>query len=155
MGGLLGIPHYSKLEFIFLTFTSVGFFLTWVYDPVISFVTVLTILTGTVYLLICLFYAVFARQNKVVFTIPFLVNLVLLIWRSVRFVIQIFLGLFKSKSFLPTEIFSKVPGPNVPRHSRSLRSSRSPPQSPLTPRDETQSRAMPTNHSEAPTDPTV
>ena len=155
MGGLLGIPHYSKLEFIFLTFTSVGFFLTWVYDPVISFVTVLTILTGTVYLLICLFYAVFARQNKVVFTIPFLVNLVLLIWRSVRFVIQIFLGLFKSKSFLPTEIFSKVPGPNVPPHSRSLRSCRSPPQFPLTPRDETQGRAMPTNHSEAPTDPTV
>merc|ERR1719410_514781 len=49
MGGLLGIPHYSKVEFIFLTFTSVGFFLTWVYDPLISFVTVLTILTGTVY----------------------------------------------------------------------------------------------------------
>merc|ERR1719411_665142 len=85
MGGLLGIPHYSKLEFIFLTFTSVGFFLTWVYDPVISFVTVLTILTGTVYLLICLFYAVFARQNKLVFSLPCLVNLALLIWRSVRF----------------------------------------------------------------------
>ena len=86
MGGLLGIPHYSKLEFIMLTFTSVGFFLTWAYDPLISFVTVLTILTGTVYLLICVFYAAFARQNKVVFTIPFLVNLALLIWRSIRLV---------------------------------------------------------------------
>ena len=99
MGGLLGIPHYSKLEFIFLTFTSVGFFLTWVYDPLISFITVLTILTGTVYLLICVFYADFARQNKVAFGIPFLVNLALLIWRSVRLVdgrffrtIQILLG---------------------------------------------------------------
>ena len=86
MGGLLGIPHYSKLEFIFLTFTSVGFFLTWAYDPLISFITVLTILTGTVYLLICVFYADFARQNKVAFGIPFLVNLALLIWRSVRLV---------------------------------------------------------------------
>ena len=86
MGGLLGIPHYSKLEFIFLSFTSVGFFLTWVYDPLISFVTVLTILTGTVYLLICVFYGFFAKQNKLVFAIPFLVNLALLIWRSVRFV---------------------------------------------------------------------
>merc|ERR1711997_1262918 len=76
MGGLLGIPHYSKLEFIFLT---------WVYDPLISFITVLTILTGTVYLLICVFYADFARQNKVAFIIPFLLNLALLIWRSVRF----------------------------------------------------------------------
>merc|ERR1712183_938536 len=81
MGGLLGIPHYSKLEFIFLTFTRV-------YDPLISFITVLTILTGTVYLLICVFYADFARQNKVAFIIPFLLNLALLIWRSVRFLDQ-------------------------------------------------------------------
>ena len=86
MGGLLGIPHYSKVEFIFLTFTSVGFFLTWVYEPLISFVTVLTILTGTVYLLICVFYGIFAKQNMLVFSIPCLVNLALLIWRSVRFV---------------------------------------------------------------------
>ena len=150
MGGLLGIPHYSKLEFVFLTFTSVGFFLTWVYDPVVSFVTVLTILTGTVYLLICLFYAVFARQNKLVFTIPFLVNLALLIWRSVRFVdekrIQIFSRLSK---------YFQVPGPDISRGSRCVWRCRPPPQSPLIPADETQSRALPANHREVTSDPEV
>merc|ERR1712062_298321 len=44
MGGLLGIPHYSKLEFVFLLFTSAGFWLTWVHDPEVILVTVLGIL---------------------------------------------------------------------------------------------------------------
>ena len=84
MGGLLGIPHYSKLEFVFLLFTSAGFWLTWVHDPEVILVTVLGILTGAIYMLVCVFYAIYARQNKVVFLIPCFVNLALLIWRSVR-----------------------------------------------------------------------
>ena len=85
MGGLLGIPHYSKLEFVLLMFTSLGFWLTWVLQPEAVLVSVLGILTGTVYMLVCVFYAVYARQNRVAFLIPFLVNLALLIWRSVRY----------------------------------------------------------------------
>ena len=85
MGGLLGIPHYSKLEFLMLLFTSLGFWLTWVLEPEAVLVSALGILTGTVYMLVCVFYAIYARQNKVVFLIPCLVNLALLIWRSVRY----------------------------------------------------------------------
>lgn len=86
MGGLLGIPHYSKLEFPILMFTSIGgFFLTWVYDPDVSFVTVLGILTGTIYMVICTFYAIFARQPKIFFIIACLINLSLLVWRCIRY----------------------------------------------------------------------
>ena len=85
MGGLLGIPHYSKLEAPILLFTSIGFVLTWFYDPVISFVSVLGILTGTVYMFICVIYAYFAKQAKMPFLITCLVDLGLLIWRCVRF----------------------------------------------------------------------
>ena len=85
MGGLLGIPHYSKLEFVLLLFTSLGFWLTWVVQPEAVLVSVLGILTGTTYMLVCVFYAIYARQNKVVFLVPCLVNLALLIWRSVRY----------------------------------------------------------------------
>ena len=88
MGGLLGIPHYSKLEFVLLLFTSLGFWLTWALQPEAVLVSVLGILTGTVYMLVCVFYAIYARQNKVMFLIPFLVNLALLIWRSVRYVLD-------------------------------------------------------------------
>ena len=84
MGGLLGIPHYSKLEFVLLLFTSLGFWLTWVLQPEAVLVSVLGILTGTVYMLVCLIYAIYARQNKVAFLVPCVVNLALLIWRSVR-----------------------------------------------------------------------
>ena len=87
MGGLLGIPHYSKLEFVLLLFTSLGFWMTWVLQPEAVLVSVLGILTGTVYMLVCVFYSIYARQNKVMFLIPFLVNLALLIWRSVRYVL--------------------------------------------------------------------
>ena len=85
MGGLLGIPHYSKLEFVLLLFTSLGFWLSWVLEPETVLVSVLGILTGTVYMLVCVFYSIYARQNKVMFLIPFLVNLALLIWRSIRY----------------------------------------------------------------------
>ena len=85
MGGLLGIPHYSKLEFVLLLFTSLGFWLTWVAQPEAVLVSVLGILTGTTYMLVCVFYAIYARQNKVVFLVPCLVNLALLIWRSIRY----------------------------------------------------------------------
>ena len=85
MGGLLGIPHYSKLEAVVLFFASIGFFLTWSHNPTISFVSVLGILAGAVYMLICVFYGIFARQPPAVFAAPFLVNLGLLIWRAVRF----------------------------------------------------------------------
>ena len=51
----------------------------------ISLVSVLGIMTGAVYLLICIFYGVFARQNILFFVIPFLFNLALLVWRAVRF----------------------------------------------------------------------
>ena len=47
MGGLLGIPHYSKLEFILLALTSAGLFLAWARDPALGLVTVLGLLTGS------------------------------------------------------------------------------------------------------------
>ena len=56
MGGLLGIPHYSKLEFILLAFTSTGLFLAWAQDPALGLVTVLGLLTGTLYMLVCTVY---------------------------------------------------------------------------------------------------
>ena len=120
MGGLLGIPHYSKLEFVLLMFTSLGFWLTWVLQPEAVLVSVLGILTGTVYMLVCVFYAVYARQNKVAFLIPFLVNLALLIWRSVRY--DKLAGQFITplSSTLPSRL--KVSGPRVSCRCWSLRS---------------------------------
>ena len=53
MGGLLGIPHYSKLEFILLALTSAGLFLAWARDPALGLVTVLGLLTGSLYMLVC------------------------------------------------------------------------------------------------------
>ena len=53
MGGLLGIPHYSKLEFILLALTSGGLFLAWARDPALGLVTVLGLLTGSLYMLVC------------------------------------------------------------------------------------------------------
>ena len=84
MGGLLGIPHYSKLDAVVLLFASIGFFLTWSYDLTISFVSFLGIMAGAVYMLICVFYGIFARQAPAAFAVPFLLNLVLVIWRAVR-----------------------------------------------------------------------
>ena len=103
MGGLLGIPHYSKLEFPILLFTSLGFFLTWVHDdPVVSFVTVLGILTGTIYMVICTFYVIFARQPKIFFIIACIINLSLLIWRCVRYEL-------KQSRMFPIQISPQVP----------------------------------------------
>ena len=53
MGGLLGIPHYSKLEFVLLALTSAGLFLAWARDPALGLVTVLGLLTGSLYMLVC------------------------------------------------------------------------------------------------------
>merc|ERR1719397_1211617 len=70
MGGLLGIPHYSKFEGILLLFAFIGLILPWTYGAIsldlgiyrmritannISLVSVLGIMTGAVYLLICIF----------------------------------------------------------------------------------------------------
>ena len=107
MGGLLGIPHYSKLEFILLAFTSTGLFLAWATDPALGLVTVLGLLTGTLYMLVCsvlyctvlyctalhctdlhlqvcLLYGLLARQNWVAFAVPGLATLAMLLWRATR-----------------------------------------------------------------------
>ena len=120
MGGLLGIPHYSKLEFVLLLFTSLGFWLSWVLQPEAVLVSVLGILTGTVYMLVCVFYSIYARQNKVMFLIPFLVNLALLIWRSVRYLMFYMSFLFPLKSTLLPRL--KFSGPRVSCRCWSLRS---------------------------------
>ena len=90
MGGLLGIPHYSKLEGGLLLFVAIGLLLSWSYNITTSLVSVLAILTGAVYSLICIFYGIVrGRHNILLFAFPFLMNLAaltaLLIWRVVRF----------------------------------------------------------------------
>ena len=106
MGGLLGIPHYSKLEFILLAFTSAGLFLAWARDPALGLVTVLGLLTGSLYMLVCtalyctalyctvlrthlhlqvcLLYGFFACQNLMAFAVPGLATLAMLLWRATR-----------------------------------------------------------------------
>ena len=105
MGGLLGIPHYSKLEFVLLALTSAGLFLAWARDPALGLVTVLGLLTGSLYMLVCtalyctvlnvlycthlhlqvcLLYGFFARQNLMAFAVPGLATLAMLLWRATR-----------------------------------------------------------------------
>jgi hypothetical protein len=85
MGGLLGLPHYSKIEGVILLLAAVGGFACWSPGLDLGLVAVLGLLFGAVYLLICTAYGVHARQSPLLFLVCLAYNLVLLIWRSVSF----------------------------------------------------------------------
>jgi len=85
MGGLLGIPNYSKLEAILLFLGAVGAFLCWSSQATVSFVAILGLLVGTVYMAICLSYGINANQPLPPFLVPLTLNLALLVWRCVSF----------------------------------------------------------------------
>ena len=52
MGGLLGIPHYSKIEALMIGCGSVGAFLLWSRDPVCQLLSILGLVIVGLYLLI-------------------------------------------------------------------------------------------------------
>merc|ERR1712227_916194 len=49
MGGLLGIPHYSKLEAIMIGSGAAGSWLQWVRDPLVQLVSVLGLIIVNIY----------------------------------------------------------------------------------------------------------
>ena len=85
MGGLLGIPHYSKLESIMLGMGVVGASLLWSRNPNHQLPAILGLMVVDLYLLICVAYAVNARQPFIPFMIPIAPLTAIIIWRYVRF----------------------------------------------------------------------
>lgn len=94
MGGLLGLPNYSKIEYLMLIFAAAGFFATWVLDPMAyQLVAVLGIMVAATYMVICFFYAVFAgllKQEGGAFLVMAVISLGLCAWRITRFLEPIF-----------------------------------------------------------------
>ena len=70
MGGLLGIPHYSKVEAVMIGSGALGAWLLWFRDPVYQLVSILGLLIVCIYLFICVVYAINARQIVLHFVIP-------------------------------------------------------------------------------------
>ena len=62
MGGLLGLPRFSKIEGTVLSLGAVGAFLSWSTDPTHQVLTVIGLMLLVIYLVVCSIYAVFARQ---------------------------------------------------------------------------------------------
>ena len=90
MGGLLGIPHYSKLEAIMIGSGAVGSWLLWVRDPLVQLVSVLGLIIVNIYFYICVVYAINARQIVWMFVIPTIPVAAIIIWRCVRFLDPIY-----------------------------------------------------------------
>ena len=59
MGGLLGIPKYTKVECLLLVGAGCGCLITWCKDCLLYF-TCGVILADT-YMIVCYFYAIYAR----------------------------------------------------------------------------------------------
>lgn len=86
MGGLLGIPHYSKIEFLMLWFAAAGAFLSWTSNY--ELITVLGLASAASYMYICGLYAYFAKlwkQEGPMFIVMGTVSLCLMCWRWTRF----------------------------------------------------------------------
>ena len=85
MGGLLGIPHYSKIEFLMLGSASVGAFLSWNSD--FKLYTLMGLVLSTTYMVICTFYAQFAKQLEALPAFLTMGSLTfgLVFWRYLRF----------------------------------------------------------------------
>ena len=62
MGGLLGLPRFSKIEGTVLGLGAVGAFLSWSTAPTHQLITVVGLMLLVIYLVVCSIYAVFARQ---------------------------------------------------------------------------------------------
>lgn len=94
MGGLMGLPNYSKIEYLMLIFAATGFFATWVHHPMAyQLVAVLGIMVAATYMVICFFYAVFAgllKQEGGPFLVVALISVGLCAWRIARFLEPIF-----------------------------------------------------------------
>jgi hypothetical protein len=86
MGGLLGIPHYSKIEFLMLGFAGVGAFLSW--TSTYELITVLGFIDAASYMVICGLYAYYAKlwkQEGGPFVVVGVVSLCIAGWRWTRF----------------------------------------------------------------------
>ena len=84
MGGLLGIPKFSRIEGTVLGLGAAGALLAWSRDPTLQMLTVIGLLLIVVYMVVCSVYAIYARQPFV----PYLAFCFLLIgltaWRATR-----------------------------------------------------------------------
>ena len=90
MGGLLGIPHYSKVEAVMIGSGALGAWLLWFRDPVYQLVSILGLLIVCIYLFICVVYAINARQIVLHFVIPTVPVAGIIIWRCARFLDPIY-----------------------------------------------------------------
>ena len=62
MGGLMGIPRFSRLEGSVLALGSIGSFLAWSSNPTMQTLTVLGLVLLMVYMVVCSIYSVVAKQ---------------------------------------------------------------------------------------------
>jgi hypothetical protein len=85
MGGLLGIPHYSKIEALMVGCGSAGAFLLWSRNPVCQLFSILGLLVVDLYVLICLSYGINARQPLGPFIVPLVPITAIVIWRCISF----------------------------------------------------------------------
>ena len=85
MGGLLGIPNYSKLEAMMIIPGVIGTCLLWSRSPLLQFLAILGLMCVDLYLLICVAYGVNARQPTIPFIIPMAPITAIIIWRCVSF----------------------------------------------------------------------
>ena len=85
MGGLLGIPHYSKIEALLIGCGSVGAFLLWSRDPVYQLFSILGLLVVDLYVLTCLSYDINALQPLAPFIVPLVPITAIIIWRCISF----------------------------------------------------------------------
>ena len=85
MGGLIGIPHFSKVEGAILVFGAVTGPLSWAVDSRTKFVTIFGLLIIDIYFLVCVAYSLNARQPHIQYWILISANTSVVIWRTIRF----------------------------------------------------------------------
>ena len=83
MGGLLGLPHYSKFEAVMLAFGTAAGVLCWF--PTCQLWTIICMTIGAMYLGICVVYSRYARQDSGPFFVIIVPILGCAVWRVVRF----------------------------------------------------------------------
>ena len=84
MGGLMGIPRFSRLEGSVLALGSIGSFLAWSSNPTMQTLTVLGLVLLMVYMVVCSIYSVVAKQPVLPYLIISSLLAGLIAWRALR-----------------------------------------------------------------------
>ena len=85
MGGLLGIPHFSKVEAFMLYIAGTTMWASWVKSDIFNLITVIGCIFMFSYMIICFIYGKFARQPSVPYLVVATIGFGMGVWRMVRF----------------------------------------------------------------------